>query len=111
MPSAVRRIRRVRVGKNGVLTRSITPHTLAVADKYVFVMGRNATDNFIVRLPLKAVRQLLGIPREHQIDASVLDIDPDTTEYTYGGQYPKFLQDEGDDGEPGSEERFDPSEA
>lgn len=76
------------------LTRSITPHTLAITEKYVFVMARSATENFILKIPTKAVLKLLGDPdwQIKSMSARVLDIDPDSTDYTYKGAYPRFLE-------------------
>lgn len=84
--------------------RSVTPHTIAASDGWFFVLGRNATDNFVVRIPMKAVRQLLGLPRDFVLvnAGEVLDIDPETTDYRYTGKYPRFL----DDGVGSTEEGF-----
>lgn len=91
MPSRARSTRRVRSTRGNILMETLTPHTLASHESYLFVMSRNATDNFILRIPMKAVLSILGLPKNHAITAQVLDIDPDTTEFTYSGRYPKFV--------------------
>lgn len=91
MPSIARRTRRVKVNRGRIVTRSLTPHTLATTNTFLFVLARNATDNFAIRVPIKAVRELLGLPRDHYLESKVLDVDPETTDYTYKGQYPRFL--------------------
>lgn len=98
MPSAAVKIRRVKTSSGKLLSRSLTPHTIAANDKFVFVMARNAYDNFIIRIPAKALRELMQMPKDHQWDATVIDVDPQTTDYTYTGQFPAFLGDE--DGDP-----------
>lgn len=107
MPSAARKIRRVRVGRKA-LTRSITPHTLAITENYVFVLARSVTDNFVLKIPTRAMLKLLGDPNWtiHTVKGGVMDIDPDTTNYVYTGQYPRFLQDldDGPDTEDPDEE-------
>lgn len=88
-------MRRVRTGHKA-LTRSLTPHTIAATEKYVFILARSATDNFAMKIPTAAVLKVLGNP-DWQIRSTgprVLDIDPQTTEYTYVGPYPKFMVDE-----------------
>lgn len=86
--------------------KTLTPHTLASHQSYMFVMARNATDNFILRVPMRAVLQILGLPKNHAVSAEVLDIDPDTTEFTYGGHYPKFVAytEDDDDAERSAED-------
>lgn len=94
MPSNAVKTRRTHVRRGKVLSRGITPHTIAANDNFLFIIGRNAYDNFVVRVPAKALRQLLGLPRDHRWDPRVIDVDPQTTEYEYRGAYPDFLSDE-----------------
>lgn len=101
-------IRRNRVtttrGPNGRIagTKTITPHTLAASDRFLFVLARSAGANYIVRVPMAALKQLLGLPKNFDVQPTVLDIDPQTTDFDYAGTYPKFLR--ADDGIESTEE-------
>ena len=98
MPSIERRaIRRTRGGyqRKVLATRTLTPHTVAISDKFLFVLARTATDNYIIRVPTRAILKLVGLPWNHAMSGEVLDIDPNTTDYQYDQKVPEFMREDG----------------